>query len=309
MKYIELIKWFNKGINQKKNAFEKLCFEISNIILSMQDGPVNFNDYLEVLIKYHEVLLLNRSELLFTWFFEKNIDLHGQLTNSLQATIKADIQIRPEVLEGLVELAPHDNFFFYLGFIFFNDYHIDKAITAITKIKEKNSISWGILGQCYLEKNKIPKAIECLEFATYLNDKDIHGLFLLSKCYLSIGDSKMSLYYLSKCWALSPRNPEIASLYSIASIEIDKEEHYKIAKTFIVQSIGNDFPGLLANGIILGIKMGDIGFIDHMIDNIKPSDIKSSEFANSLGEIFTEINREEFIDQKIRLLTQLTAPL
>ncbi len=73
MKYIELIKWFNKGINQKKNAFEKLCFEISNIIISMQDEPVNFNDYLEVLIKYHEVLLLNRSEFLFTWFFEKNI--------------------------------------------------------------------------------------------------------------------------------------------------------------------------------------------------------------------------------------------
>ena len=59
------------------------------------------------------------------------------------------------------------------------------------------------------------------------------------------GDTKMSLYYLTKCWNLSPRNPEIASLYSVASIKIDKEEYYKIAKNFIVQSIGHDFPQLL----------------------------------------------------------------
>ena len=55
--------------------------------------------------------------------------------------------------------------------------------------------------------------------------------------------------------------------------------------------------------------MKDTHFIDHMIDNLKPSDIKSSVFASSLSQILTEINREEFIDQKIRLLTQLTAPL
>ena len=46
---------FNRE-NQKKNAFEKLCFEISNIIISIQDGSVNFNDIWKYSIKYHEVL-------------------------------------------------------------------------------------------------------------------------------------------------------------------------------------------------------------------------------------------------------------
>lgn len=309
MKYIELIKWFNKRRDLKNNVFEKLCYEIANIIITYQERSVNFNDYLSVFIKYHEVLLLNRSSLLFSWFLDKGVDLNEHLTQSLQKTIRSNLQIRPEILEGLIEVAPHDNFLFYLGYLLFNEHKLEKAILTLKKIKEKDGISWGILGQCYLEKDDIYKAIECLEFATYINDRDIHGLFLLSQCYLSSGDTKMSLFYLSKCWTLSPKNPEIASLYSVACIETGKAEYYKIAKSFVLQSMGNDFPGLLANGIILGIKMRDGDFIDRVIDKLSPGDLKSAAFAGSLSKILTEINREEFIDQRIRLLTQLTAPL
>ena len=76
-------------------------------------------------------------------FRNRNIDLHGQFTNSLQSTIGANIQIRPEILEGLIEVAPHDNFSSYLGFIHFNHHHIDKAITALSKIKIKMVLVGG----------------------------------------------------------------------------------------------------------------------------------------------------------------------
>ena len=261
-----------------------------------------------MIIKYHESLLLNRSNLLFDWFTDLGVDLHMIFKTSISHSLSKNISIEPTSLCGIIEVAPHDNFYFYLGNLYFNDHKVRDALETLSKIKNKDYLCWGIMGQCNLELNQVEKAIECLEFATYLNDKDIHGLFLLSKSYMINKENKMGLYTLSKCWSLCPRNPEIAYLYSMASVEVESNDYLYIAKNYILQSLDNDFPELIAGGIMLGIRMKDRDFLDFLIENIKPSDLKSTEFANSLGKILNEINKEEFTEQRLNLLTQLTHP-
>ena len=77
-----------------------------------------------------------------------------------------------------------------------------EAIASLGRIKEKDAMTWGVLGQSYLETQNINKAIECLEFATYMDSNDLQGLFLLSQCYIANQELKMSLFYLAKCWGL-----------------------------------------------------------------------------------------------------------
>ena len=296
MKYIELIKWHNKRRDTKKNVFEKMCYEISSTIISTQNKHVDFNDYLLILINYHETLLLNRPNLLYSWFKEMGIDLHEIFFNSIKYSLSKGIDIRTEILSGLIELSANDKFLFYLGFLYFNSRKNDEAIASLGRIKEKDAMTWGVLGQSYLETQNINKAIECLEFATYMDSNDLQGLFLLSQCYIANQELKMSLFYLAKCWGLSPKNPEIASLYCKASLGVNSEEHNKIAKRITLQSICGDYPELLSNAILLGLK------------TVRPCDIKSSGFTKSLGLILGELNEKQLLDQKIKLLTHLTNP-
>ena len=67
-----------------------------------------------------------------------------------------------------------------------------------------------------------------------------------------------------------------------------------------------DYPELIAGGIMMGIKMNDKDFIDSLIDKIEPSDLKSPGFLKILSELLIEINKAGFTDQQINLLTQLT---
>ena len=108
----------------------------------------------------------------------------------------------------------------------------------------------------------------------------------------------MSLFYLAKCWGLSPKNPEIASLYCKASLGVNSEEHNKIAKRITLQSICGDYPELLSNAILLGLKTMDTEFIDKIIDKVRPCDIKSSGFTKSLGLILGELNEKQVFRSK-----------
>ena len=72
------------------------------------------------------------------------IDLHEIFFNSIKHSLSKGIDIRTEILSGLIELSANDKFLFYLGFLYFNSRKNDEAIASLGRIKEKDAMTWGI---------------------------------------------------------------------------------------------------------------------------------------------------------------------
>lgn len=103
-----------------------------------------------------------------------------------------------------------------------SDYHytfgnIDKAIEYFNKLLDENPyeiLYWTNLARCFLRQEKTQKALEAIDFALAINERDAAALELKGLCYMQQGDADKTCQCLLQIENTSPNHLRIQQMMS-----------------------------------------------------------------------------------------------
>lgn len=165
---------------------------------------LNENDNINEALKIYDKMLQ-------TWIKNKEpLKLKADIYES-QNNIK-------ELIKTLEEYLSFENdidSIYKLGFLYFNNINMDKAINILNKIRNVKKYAFevnSLLTNIYISKGDTNNAFQCLEKCIEISPTYIDGYIKYAKLLSNMGDTNKAIKYLKHAKNIDPNNKDIESL-------------------------------------------------------------------------------------------------
>lgn len=197
------------------------------------------------------------------------------------------------LIEHIANTSQHPVYQFLNAWIKFNLGHFKACIHACKKAETRYGPILGLLGQVYMETDRIDEAVEALKDASELLPNDILTWYLLAQALLKFDKPNQAHDALEHCLFLNPSSSESLSMmievgsHQNASIEVKTKVLTKILKEVeYTQSEAQYF----IEGLLLSLDLQDKKSALSLIESANFIHLmRSKQFRENLGGLLLKL--------------------
>lgn len=198
---------------------------------------------------------------------------------------------------------------FLAAWICLNSGELNRCIAECEKVDEPFASIYTILGQSYLELQRIPQAIEALTIAVKLSPAEVLAWFQLAKAYYAIGQYPAAFASLCECDKYSPNSAEVSLFQSIIANEIaDAKAHaiaYRNLRPHLKKNAGD--AEVVFNLLSLAIKLDDKTKLESCLKEISFDRLKADHrFARMVSPLLRGLYEKNWMSLSAVFLTGMT---
>lgn len=220
------------------------------------------------------------------------------------------------LMQQIADKSQLSVFRFFSAWTALNTGELDLCIDECEKITDPFACVYTLQGQAFLETGSVDEAIDALVLAIDLSPQEVMAHFQLAKAYFTKDEFEKAWLCLEKCKALMPDHPEVQTFMAMIALRIDDTASRAgklqqiLPELLVLLESDQENIDLLFLTIDATFLVEDKNAMGTILETVSWEKLrKQPKFMSQIATILRELDKKNWRDISLALLTKLTSDL